>query len=57
MKLFYAQLSCSMKLILTSQNQWSLVVRKRSSGFLTRSDTNQAVDLQKMARGLKFWRD
>ena len=32
----------------------SLVVRKRSSGFLTRSDTNQAVQLQKMARCLKF---
>ena len=26
-----------------------------SSGFPTRSDTNQAVQTQKMARGLKFW--
>ena len=26
----------------------------RSSGFPTRSDTNQAVQPQKMARGLKF---
>ena len=29
-------------------------MRKRSSGLPTRSDTNQAVQLQKMARGLKF---
>ena len=26
-----------------------------SSGFLTRSDTNQAVQPQKMAGSLKFW--
>ena len=26
----------------------------RSSGFRTRSDTNQAVQPQEMARGLKF---
>ena len=26
-----------------------------SSGFLTRSDTNRAVQPPKMARGLKFW--
>ena len=30
-------------------------MRNRSSGFPTRSDTNQAVQPQKMARGLKFW--
>ena len=29
--------------------------KNRSSGFLTRSDTNRAVQPQKMARGLKFW--
>ena len=29
-------------------------MKNRSSGFLTRSDTNQAVLQQKMARGLKF---
>ena len=29
-------------------------MRKPSSGFLTWSDTNRAVQLQKMARGLKF---
>ena len=29
--------------------------RNRSSGFLTRSDTNQPVHLQKMSRSLKFW--
>ena len=33
----------------------SLVVRKPVFGVLTRSDTNQAVQLLKMARGLKFW--
>ena len=32
----------------------SLVVRKPSSGFPTRYDTNQTVQPQKMARGLKF---
>ena len=32
----------------------SLVVRKPDSGFPTRSDTNQAVQPQKRARGLKF---
>ena len=32
----------------------SLVVRKPSSGFPTRSDTNRAVQPQKMARGMKF---
>ena len=30
-------------------------MRNRSSGFPTRSDTNQAVQPQKIARGLKFW--
>ena len=29
-------------------------MRNRSLGFPTRSDTNQALQLQKMARGLKF---
>ena len=29
-------------------------MRNLSSGFPTRSDTNQAVQTQKMARGLKF---
>ena len=32
----------------------SLDVRKPVFGFPTRSDTNQAVDPQKIARGLKF---
>ena len=27
----------------------------RASGFPTRSDTNRPVQLQKMARSLKFW--
>ena len=35
---------------------WSCVIKKNlSSGFLTRSDTNQTVQPQKLARGLKFW--
>ena len=29
--------------------------KNRSSGFPTRSDTNRAVQQQKMARGLKKW--
>ena len=32
----------------------SRVMRKQTFWFLTWSDTNQAVQLQKMARGLKF---
>ena len=40
--------------LLHEEAQLSLVVRKRYSGFPTRSDTNQAVQLQKMARGLQF---
>ena len=34
--------------------QMSLVVKPGLSGFPTRSDTNRAVQQQKMARGLKF---
>ena len=33
----------------------SLVVRKPVFWFPTWSDTNQAVQLQRMARGFKFW--
>ena len=32
-------------------------MRKPTFWFPTWSDTNQAVQLQKMARGLKFWMD
>ena len=32
----------------------SLVVKNRSSGFLTWSDTNKAAQPQKISRGLKF---
>ena len=32
----------------------SLVVRKRSSGFPTRSDTNRAIQSRKISRCLKF---
>ena len=31
-----------------------IVMRNLSSGFLTRTDTNLAVQTQKMVRGLKF---
>ena len=34
--------------------QMSLVVKTGFSGFPTRSDTNRAVQQQKLARGLKF---
>ena len=33
----------------------SRVMRKQTFWFLTCSDTKQTVQLQKMARGLKFW--
>ena len=33
----------------------SRVMRKQTFWFPTWSDTNRAVQLQKMARGLKFW--
>ena len=33
----------------------SRVAKKQFSGFLTRSDTDRAVQPQKKARGLKFW--
>ena len=36
------------------RHQMSLVVKNRSSGFPTRSDTNRAVQPQKIARDLKF---
>ena len=41
-----------MKLILTLN--LSLVLRKTVLGYPTRSDTNLAVQSQKMTRGLKF---
>ena len=36
-------------------NDMSPVMRKPTFWFLTWSDTNQAVQPQKMSRGLKFW--
>ena len=39
----------------TYEIQMSLVMRKPTLWFPTWSDTNQAVQLQKMARGLKYW--
>ena len=38
-----------------NEGEMSRVVRKSMFWFPTRSDTNQAVQLQKMTRGLKFW--
>ena len=40
--------------LLMSTYNLSLVLRKPVFGFPARTDTNQAVQLQKMARGLKF---
>ena len=41
-------------LLLYSTNNLSRVMRKPMFWVLTRSDTNQAMQSQKMARGLKF---
>ena len=41
------RLNCLLTVELVYARNMSLVVRNRSSGFLTRSDTNQAVDQQK----------
>ena len=38
-----------------STEHLNLLVRKRSSGFPTRSGTNRASQPQRIARGLKFW--
>ena len=40
---------------LSASTYLSRVMRKPTFWFLTRSDTNQAVQLQKMTRGSKFW--
>ena len=42
-------------LLCDKTNDMSGVMRKPTFWFRTMSDTNQAVQLQKMARGLKFW--
>ena len=34
---------------------WAVTQENQSSGFRTRSDTNQAVQVQKMVRVWKFW--
>ena len=41
-------------LMLMNQLEMSRVMRKPTFWFLTMSDTNQAVQPQKIARGLKF---
>ena len=51
---FQWKLSFSASLIAYIDINMSLVLRKRSSGFSTRSDTNRAGKSQKMARGSKF---
>ena len=38
-----------------NQAKMSRITRNLSLGFLTRSETNPAVQSQKMVRGLKFW--
>ena len=40
--------------IFLNSDNWASLWENRSSGFPTRSDTNQAVQPQKMATGLKF---
>ena len=35
-------------------DKWAALRENLSSGFLTRSDTNRAVQPQNMSRGLKF---
>ena len=49
------QLSASDQLTYHSLSYFSLDATNLSSGFPTRSDKNQAVQPQKIARGLKFW--
>ena len=39
----------------SKDKKMSHVIKKPMFWFPTWSDTNQAVQLQKMARGLKFW--
>ena len=46
------QLTCS--LCFHGNMNLALLLENRSSGFPTRSDTNRAVQSQKMARGLKL---
>ena len=41
--------------VLQVQCYMSCIVRKLFWGFQTRSDTNWAVQPQKVTRGLKFW--
>ena len=67
MKKFYSHLATSktLKAVFVCRSEDSLSffiqihlrrdVRKLVFGFPTRSDTNQPVQSQKQARGLKFW--
>ena len=53
----YKDTVCDVQLgeILNNVTHMSRNVRKPTMWILTRSDTNQAVQLLKMVRGLKFW--
>ena len=51
--LFLKWLETPWKSLFGNRSKMSHITRKLS-GFLTRVDTNQAVQPQKMARGLKF---
>ena len=50
----YSAISAAVKFDKFSDEKLSRVMRKPTFWFPTWSDTNQAVQLQKMARGLKF---
>ena len=52
-KVFYC-IYCAFLMMGKRKVYMSRVMRKPTFWFLTWSDTNQAVQLQKMARGLKF---
>ena len=41
--------------VMEKEQQLSRLVGKPTMWFLTKSDTNQAVQAQKMARDWKFW--
>ena len=53
---FVSRLLGLQALILVADNISNLNLRLSASVFPTRSDTNPAVQPQKMARGLKFWK-
>ena len=49
---FYGEIRKFITLLLPNEPRCE---KKGLRGFPTRSDTNRAVQLQKMSRGMKFW--